>query len=359
MEADEARRARALAVVDVARRIADGGSSVGREAREAVLATSGLSPEGVELALSEHVETEVTAADLDRLVAWCRAAGRCHAVLSAQVCVGAVRAVALAAATAPAVLVRPSRRDPALASILARELTAHRGFRGAGGSIEVVGDLAASSGDEVHAYGSDEAMAALERSLAPGLRFRGHGTGFGVAWVSRASDLASAAAALARDVVVFDQRGCLSPRLALVEGDGARALRFAALLDGALGDLGRSVPRGPLSAGARAEVSSFVALAQSAGEARVGRDHVVAFLEGPTALLPPAARAVTVVAAPSNEAVARLMAPYFRYITAVGGDIGDDDAARPLGELAGIRRSALGLMQKPPLDGPVDLRPKR
>ena len=72
----------------------------------------------------------------------------------------------------------------------------------------------------------------------------------GVAYVT---DIAQAKAkALAEDVVVFDQRGCLSPRFALVEGDDARALAFAEALHDELEALDANIPRGDVPGPRRA-----------------------------------------------------------------------------------------------------------
>ena len=144
-------------LLDLGRTIADPTTDLGREVRAGLNATHELSPEGVELALREHLETSASPADRRSLEAWCEPSERCLVVLSAHVCVAALRAIALALASAPRVLVRPSRRDPVLASVLVREL-ARRGV-----AIEQIEDVRgiARSGDQLHAYGSAEALAAI------------------------------------------------------------------------------------------------------------------------------------------------------------------------------------------------------
>jgi acyl-CoA reductase-like NAD-dependent aldehyde dehydrogenase len=351
----DARRARVVRVVAAGKRCADARDPLGNEARAAIRAASGLSPEGVELALAEHLEVDPAPADLDALVAAAARAPRCHVLLSANVCTAPLRAIAFAAATAPEVIVRPSRRDPALASILVRELAQDPAFAAAGGSIALATELAPSPGDELHAYGSDETLAQIAASLPAGVVLRAHGTGLGIALVSADTDLDRAAEALARDVVAFDQRGCLSPRAALVEGDADRAERFAAALDRALATLSARVPRGPLDDATRAEIALYRAAVQAIGALREGPDHAVGLDPSPRALvLPPAARVVHVVPVTAAEAPA-LLAPWARYVTIVGGNDGDlANAVRALSPRA--RRAPLGWMQRPPLDGPVDLR---
>ena len=350
----EAARARVLRVVAAGRRAADPADPLGRAAREALSATSGLSPQGVALALGEHLETHPAPEHLEALLAAAGDAPRCHVVLAANVCTAALRALAVAVATAPSVLVRPSRRDPGLAPLLARALGDDPAFADAGGAVACVEALAPAAGDEVHLHGSDEAVRALAASVPAGVIVRAHGTGLGLAVVGAHEVLDGAALAVARDVVPFDQRGCLSPRAVLVEGDPGRAEAFLEALHVALGALGARVPRGPLDAGALAEIALYRASVQAIGELREGDDHLIGLDPEPRALvLPPAARVVHVVPLSAPDA-APLLAPWIRYVTCVGGE--GDLAAAVRALTADARSARLGEMQRPPLDGPVDLR---
>lgn len=341
-------RARVQRVVALARRIADPADPLGQEARVSLASTSGLSAEGLELSLGEHLESCPAPADLDALLRGASPAPRCHLVLSANVCTAAVRAVACAVASAPKVLVRPSRRDPALASLLVRELAADPAFPG---EVALVAEIAPEPGDEVHLYGSDESLAAVAARLPPGAVVRAHGTGLGVAVIEGAIE--PAAEALGRDVVAFDQRGCLSPRAALVHGD---AEAFAEALHRALGALGERVPRGPLEVDTAAEITRYRGTLEAIGTYRAGPHHAVGVDPSPRALvLPPPARVVHVVPA-SPADVDALLGPWAPFLTVVGADA-DGELARAIRALAPrARNAALGEMQRPPLDGPVDLR---
>ncbi len=346
MSSVEARARRVERVVALGARIADGDDPLGKEARRDLEGTSGLSAEGVELALAEHLEVAIGSDDLVSLLAAVDVAPRCQVILAANVCTAALRAIALALAAAPEVTIRPSRRDPGLAPILAREL-----------GIGVIEDITTAAGDALHVYGSDATIAAVRAKAAPGVRVMGHGTGLGIAIVSAGVDLDGAARALAADVIPFDQRGCLSPRLALVEGDEARAAAFAEALHGALGDLGERVPRGePLDDATRAAIALYGAAIDAVGERFAGPQHVVGLDPAPRALtLPPAARVVQVVPAGAIDAP-RLLGSWARFLTTVG-DAGPGallDATLALAPEA--RRARLGRMQRPPLDGPVDRR---
>jgi hypothetical protein len=354
------RLVRVARVVAAGRRVADAGDPLGAEARSRLPACSGLDPRGVELALAEHLETDPAPSDLDALVARAGSAPACHVVLSANVCVAPLRAIAVAVATSPVVRVRPSRRDPVLAELLARALGEDASFAAAGGDLAIVADIDPPAGDELHAYGADATMAAIRARLPEGVVFRGHGTGLGLAVVGAGADVARAAADVARDVVAFDQRGCLSPRVALVEGGAARAEAFARALHAALGAEGAIVPRGLEPEAVLAEIALYRAAVEALGEVHVGEGHVVGVDVAPRALvLPPAARVVHVVAARADEAAA-LVGAWAPLVAALGADDLGAPLARAIAALApGARTSALGRMQRPPLDGPVDRRGAR
>jgi hypothetical protein len=348
------RLARARVLLAVAERIASPEDPLGVEVREALTREGALSREGVELALREHLETKL---DEDAILARVGEAERCHVVLSANVCTAALRAFVLAVLTSRDVVVRPSRRDPTLATVLVREAAGPLGAHGA--TLALVGELGADDsprargavrpGDEVHAYGGDAALEAIRRGLPPGTLLRAHGPGFGVALVGADLDLEAAAAGLTRDVVVFDQRGCLSPRLAIVEGGAERALAFARAVSVSLGGAAQLVPRGPLDVSTRAELSTFARTASATGELFEDRDCLVAFDPEPSSLeLPPPARALWCV--PGDlTAPAEWLSPFIESLTNLGGSVGWRRLDR-------VRRAPLGAMQRPPLDGPVDYR---
>jgi hypothetical protein len=378
---DPQRLARVRRVIAAGVRIADPGDALGAEARARLPATSGLSVQGVELALREHLEVAASDEELSSLLASCGEAPHCHVVLSANVCTAPLRALALAVATAPRVAVKPSQRDPVMADLLLRALREDAEARAA--ALEVVGvaAVAPAAGDELHVYGSDATIGSFrDRAASPGgvagVVLRGHGSGIGVALVEADADIERAAAALARDLVPFDQHGCLSPRFALVAGGAARAMAFGAALASHLAALGERVPRGPLGDAERAALAAYADTLRAAGDVEVGNQHLVAVDCAPRALLlPPAARAVCVAAVEPAQ-VGMLLGAYAPHVAATGvassptaegatlrasaepaldarqGTL--EHALRSLAPRA--RRSPIGAMQRPPLDGPVDLR---
>lgn len=359
----DARVVRVRRVLAAAARVADPLDPLGREARRRLPAISGLSPEGVELALATGIESAATDAELGSLLRWAGEAPRAWVVASANVCTAAVRATALAAAASAEVRMCPSRRDPVVAELLVAALHDDRQFAAAGGRVELVERVEAEPLEHVHAYGADATMDALAASLPAGVVLRRHGTGMGVAFVASSADVAVASDALSSDVVVFDQRGCLSPRVVLVEGDVARATLFAEALDRRLARAARLVPRGALDDATAAELVRWTTTLQAIGEVTVAADHAVAMQPSGVAALGPAARALVVAPLAPDGGVAAIeerlagMAPR---IAALGGAPSASPAALALRVLApGARRSPLGRMQRPALDGPVDLRSAR
>lgn len=317
------RRARVEAVIAAARRVAADASLV-----PALVASTGLSREGVELAIARHLELAPTEAELALLLARTAEAEAVAVILSANVFVGALRAIAIACAASARVVVRPSRRDPLFATRLVTALP----------EVRLAPDLAVEdvAAGELHVYGRDETIADVRaRAKVP---VRGHGAGMGIAWVTTPAG----AARLADDVIAFDQRGCLSPRVAFVEGDVAACARA---LHEALA--ASPVPRGALLPDERAEAERWRTTMTYAGELLEGPGHAVAI--GPL-VVPPPGRHVQLVAVKDHAEAAALLAPLRRFVTTLGTD---DDArlAPPWARLA-----RLGAMQRPPLDGPVDLR---
>jgi hypothetical protein len=308
--------------------------------------STGLSPEGVRLALDEHMETSTSDEAIERFVLKFADTSLVTVVLSSNVFVGALRAIACARAKGERVVVRPSSREPAFATALVR--------RAADPGIELVErvDIRAITQGEIHVYGRDETIEKVKRAAR--VPVVGHGHGLGVGWLTVGADAGESIERIARDVVVFDQRGCLSLRVLFVEGGPTRALEVAKLLHKALNT--SRIPRGALSKDERAESLRFVDTMTMAGELFEGASHVVALTSADAPIVvPPPGRHLVVRPALNDADVLRPLEKISRYVCAFGSD----DAARAL-MLAPrhARLSALGRMQKPPLDGHVDLRVK-
>jgi hypothetical protein len=277
-----------------------------------------------------------------------------HVLLSANVFVGVVRALALAACASRSIRLRSSSREAVMAPLVAQALH----DAGAPLDLELCQRLEPSRGEVVHVYGRRETIEAVTRESGEGVRVLGHGPGFGIAVIdARASTFDFAAERLSWDIVPFDQRGCLSPRLALVDGSPAEVETFGDRLALELARREGDAPRGSLTDDERREQSLYRSTASALGRCHIGPTFAVGVDVDPRGLpLPPPGRNVHVARAPSPSAFAALFAPFRGAITCVGHDAETSVARELLRFARGARSQRLGQMQAPPLDGPVDLR---
>ena len=346
-----------MALVRAARRLADARTPQGREVREAMARQGPLSEQGVDLALRDHLELDPSPRELDALIESAGDAAYVHVLLSANVFVGALRALAIAVAAAPRVTVRMSRRE----SVFARELLRAVEDPDFGEPVRYAEtpwlDPALDAAScEVHLYGHDETIVQVAASLPESVRVRAHGAGMGIAVVGQTAELGDAAEAIAVSAIPFDQRGCLSPRVVLVEGGHERAAALAHQLASSLARGAQRVPIGTLSPDERAEATRYRDTCRMIGDLFEAGDGCVG-LTSETLWVPPVGRNVHVVSCESSRA-ATLLSPLRRVVAAVGIAGSEHDAlpAAVLEVLARARVSAADRMQKPPLDGPVDRR---
>jgi hypothetical protein len=115
--------------------------------------------------------------------------------------------------------------------------------------------------DCVTAAGSDETLTAIRHHLPAGVRFLGYGTRLSFGYVAHEMlsnfALPKVVAAAARDVMAWNQLGCLSPHAIYVETGGRNAPeRFAELLAGELAAGELLQPRGPLPTADAAAVAA-------------------------------------------------------------------------------------------------------
>lgn len=345
----DAARARIRRLLEAGKRIARPEDELGREARRRLAGSSGLSPQGIDLAFSHALASEhdPAAADLESLMTRAPRGKAAHVLLSAAVFTAAHRAIAFALATSSRVSVRASRRDPVLAALLSE---------GAPGLFEVVSDLAPEPEDHVFAYGGAATLEALRRTLPIGSTLHAHGPGFGVVIVDAAlprEHKGRAAAAIALDTAVFDQRGCLSPRAILLEGGWQAAALFAEELRAAMDLVEQRVPLGHLSAGERAEIIRYRDISAYAGSVLAAGSGFIALTDSRQFSIAPVGRNLQLI---STDDGAKLLAEHATSITtyAVAGD--DELRSRVRRVLPRAREAKIGRMQAPPLDGPVDLR---
>jgi hypothetical protein len=342
---DAERRIRRL--VEAARRVADPFDPLGREARSVLPPCTGLSEEGVELALGRCLETSPSDAEISALCASVQPSPHAHVLLSANVFVAAHRAIALGLASSEVVSVRPSRREPEMTRLLAA---------GAEGLFRVEGDLTPRAGDHLWAYGEDATLRVVESGLPEGVVFHGHGSGLGVAVVDTDTPdehLRRMALAMADDVIAFDQRGCMSLRVVLALGDEERVRGLGRELALALAEGEKRVPRGVVETTEAANAARYRDTLRFAGELLPAGSGWVGIASSESVVVPPVGRHVHVAFAADLERSAR---PLLGLVAALGIDGSEELGTRARRVFPGARASVLGAMQRPPFDGPVDLR---
>ncbi len=316
------------------------------ESYESELSNStGLSIPGIRYAVARALEVDPSESDVLRLVERTSETPHVTVVLSAHVFTAPLRAIAIAAAAAPRVVVRPSRREPVFTRALVDHLSPS-----ARAQTTVVSDLDLSTvrAGEIHAYGQGATIDAIRAQLPPGVHLRAHGPGFGVALVTASC---GAAAAIASDVVMFDQRGCLSPRFVMCVDTSVSAISVAQEIDVELTRMATSIPLGQLDNEEREGRRAYMDAMVFAGATVFERASHAVVAGAPINTLPPTGRVLHVTSV-SEQWWTHLgtLAPY---VTCIGTD---DPSCVPEDLCKRTRVCALGAMQSPPLDGPVDVR---
>jgi hypothetical protein len=170
---------------------------------------------------------------------------------------------ALGLAVGSAVLLKCGRGDRVFPALFAASIAARDPALGAcvaacywpGGDRDCESRVL-SAADLVVAAGDDTTIASLA-SRTHG-RFVGYGHRVSVAVVARESLAdAAAAAGVADDVALWDQRGCLSAQICFVEGDAAAATDFAGQVADALRPLAARLPPAAMSTAERLAVRRF------------------------------------------------------------------------------------------------------
>ena len=98
--------------------------------------------------------------------------------------------------------------------------------------------------DAVVAFGSDRTLAALRDVTPPTMPFFGYGHGISIGLVPGGSP--GGDHGFARDVLLYSQSGCLSPRAIFVEGSPDRARAFGAALASAMAGMARELVAPPV-----------------------------------------------------------------------------------------------------------------
>ncbi len=231
-----------------------------------------------------------------------------------------------------------ARREPALAEAIAA-------LTWPGGDDALEAPLLERAG-VVLAYGEAESLASLER------RARGRFVGFGpmtsLAVIGAEVDSARVAGGLARDIALFDQRGCLSVAAVYTAGD-AQAL--SSELAAALARAAEELPSGPTDLATLAAVRQARAEAEMRGlwvsDLRLEVGTVILETE-PSFRPTPGLRTVRVRRLASLDELPALLAPWAGRLQ--GAALAGEDAwgLRPkLGQLGISRFASPGTLQSP------------
>lgn len=346
----DSRIERILSLLNAVQTLTDEQSVLGKQARSELRIETGLSAAGVDFALRNCLEHHVTRGTLTGLVKTQPRLPRSHVLLSANVFTAAFRAIVLGLCQSEHVQVRASRRAESLPQLL---------HAASGGAFDLVSELHPEPGESFWVYGNAETIQALRQTLPSGVKFHAHGPGMGAAVFKEhlhyaSPDLPGAVEALCQDIIAFDQRGCLSPRVVLIEGSRTFAELVCNLLVQGLTRLEQIVPRGELNPqevadALRYEASvTFVGSSVPAGMGMVFLDPVASRV-----LVPPIGRYVHVSVTDDALGLLSALGPQ---LTSVAFYNGKDLPGR-LREVIGDRRYVeMGQMQRPAFDGPVDLR---
>ena len=320
----------------------------------ALVATSRLSPEG----LSEALEVVVGGAGreaLDALVARLpppAPRGLGAVVLAANVPALAVQTLLPALLLGRPLLLKSSAREPLAAPALVAALVAREPALGEAFAAvtwpsgdEALESSALARAERIVAYGGAEALADLAARW--GDRLVAHGPRASVALVAGAFDALRVARAIARDIALLDQRGCLSVQAVYVAGDArplAEMLAFALEVEHA------RLPPGPIEPELAAAVQQLRGEADLAGNL-VGQLELAAgsvIWDEVARFRPvPGLRTVRVHPVDSIETALAALAPWRGSLQgmAVAGDATTDLAATLVERLGVARVAAAGRLQ--------------
>ena len=346
------------------------------ELRQAIQEETGLAAELIEWGLDRSLASFERNA-LERLLAQCEGDAQLQVVspeltaviLAGNVFTAALRAVALPLLARSPVLVKAPTGGAALVSAMidaldavdevvsdqVRLVTFGRDDQAATGSLLRVADTVA-------VYGDDQTLCAI-RGLCPArTRIVPHGHGVSAAYVPRGAladraRVRAVARRLANDVVAYDQLGCLSPQVVLVQSGGVvDTVGFAGALHEALDELEPLLPRGLLPKEVLPQIAQWRGVAAARGTVFQGAGHLCAAESG-ALRLGPGYRHVGVYGCAGVGDLGQKLRPMGGHLKSLGvaGGVGDrTEVALSLPTGLAPRICPIGTMQTPPLDAYFD-----
>lgn len=300
---------------------------------------------------------------------------------TASVLAGAIPLPSFVAVLAPLavrapVLVKLSAHDPVTVPLFVRSLAERDPLLGACVEIadfrrdDAVSLAALCRAPCVAATGSDAAVAAIATRMQPSQRFLASGHRFSLALLgreaTRGTALTRAAEALALDVALWDQLGCLSPvSVHVTDPDPGAADRVAEALADAMRAAETRWPRGRIEVEAAAAVMRERAEAEmraAAGRrvrvcAAQGTEWTVVREADAALRAAPLHRFVRIHPAADPDAALAAIAPHAARLAGVALEGFGEASAKLAAELVRLGASrvcAPGTLQTPPLDWPRD-----
>ncbi len=211
-----------------------------------------------------------------------------------------------------------------------------------------------AAADAVIAIGSDRTIESIQKRIQPHQTFIPHGHKLSIGIVTDASE--EAASLAARDVSLYDQRGCLSLHAIYVdESDEGSALDFSRLLADAMEDFANHTPPEPLTVSEAGAIHNFrettrflAANNDDVGllESSENLDWTVVYQSSPTLELSCLGRCVYVKPLPPNL---DLLGPEARHLSTVALHPFEPATAEKLSHLPAHRICPLGQSQSPSL----------
>ncbi len=206
-------------------------------------------------------------------------------------------------------------------------------------------------------YGNDETIKEVRRHLPQQTRaiFHGHRLSLGV--IARESIHLALAQEAASDIVLYDQRGCLSPHLYYVEESGhASPLQFAKWLAQALYFAGNKFPKGATSPAEAARIQQLRRSIPLKGGTVIaspsGTDWTVLYDPDPAFSTSPLARTIWIKPIHDIAALPTLLEPIRSMLQGIGISIPQDrqpEVIPQLAKMGACRICPIGKMQRPPL----------
>ena len=356
---------RATAIAAAARLLLDDGTPLGAGVRDALLASTGLSAPVIERGL----RTTLKLFEREALLALHggyspdRHAHLAVLVLAGNVFSAAARPLLLPLLCGTAVLAKASSADDALPHWLKRAL--EQADARVAAACEVVTfsredvalhDALLQRAQVLSAYGSDETIAALAARVPQHCRLIARGHGMGAIFVAgealgseRGARMVATRAAL--DIAAYDQRGCLSPHMIFVQRGAVSAREFARTLAACLEATESELPRGDVPAGAAAELLQWCGVAAAVGELHRGVTWAVSYEGDAPRRASPGYRHVAVYDCAGRAALRECLQPLTPHLKALG--VAGGTSRRELAACAPYV-CAVGAMQTPPLDAPLD-----